>query len=1210
MDTAAAGVDVEVDAKADDNAERVSLTQLPSTRRPLLPILPHYPPPAGALVVDKEETQLVYLAPLMTTSKEIYFAKHKDLLKGNNDTAVNTAEQEEEERSKKKMLVSLERHLARLRKVRHQPASPNQKSSSVFDVPSSDGQTRSTAPAASNVTETTSSTAASADGQLKRMKQRVRLLPITDDDRTAFWETIKGYERMQAYYHQTVLAGGASTPMGFNMEAAFKKMLLEERHQLWISTHESRLVENKSRKLQEDENYERRVIEASSEFRAQQRLQKRIREQLMCEAQNMQPIVMLGAFTQKMLTLLVLHWSRRRLEKHLSRTVRIWRRYRTIKRTSSHAANLLIEWLQKSVAVRSLSFRVFKGLRIFVRRVKRVQGLWRKRQAIRKLKFLIVEKAWIDLETVYVDTAIEEYENKRLEAEQQGVPKKWPKVGSNQKSRKKREIWMRFVPDSVRTEVIVEFLQKVDKEYEEKFRNQEDEFFPQLVQTLRGEHPNRARTYIKAVATKHALCGKVVETLLRYPGAVGEGVVAVQPFDVHLAPIGEMIKVRRVLEAKADQESEEYRKQLALLLQRRLQLRQASPETKVLQSESKPPPILPSIELKNADDQRNREPRMWRLIEFQDTMKELKKICSEEPNSSFFMCLSTHGARITRGANEGSYVLFSETRLSSEEELVLTAIHERDLAKMIHDIPSKNKFVAVELCQIQEPKDKIVDDAEAIRHRIHEQFLPQLYKQIVQLRLQALLERGIRLPSNEELTEDAVRSNPKLLNLILMESCDVKKEVPVRANEERVSNFMLRFRDAFRGAAITPKLDEENGFDQGPRHPLFAKEVLEYVCRSIRDDAVKHNALVHTEYKSRVRTSSIDFGQGEIPEPPTMPLASPTYVTSSLNSITLKLNYTVPSSSTELPTVLGYHIQRRGHGRACTGEASGWRRAAAFQVLSYEEVVRNGVIPPTTVTVYGLATDTAYCFRARARTAGGWGPFSTSSSGYRTRAATSTMDQHETIRLAALRDGANGVAKLMDKHKNAGAIQRYAAEILATMAMKGISTVHGRNASLQPLVPSDLPVVITVRNAMLKFKKDMHLQQQGCILFGRLAVSNATWREALLSVDKPSIMSIVQDISSRDGRDFNSELTRCATWALEQLRVGAITLRQKPRHVLSEHAAATRLQGMYRCRKAREGVRALARSVYAQAIDPTSGMTYVFNTRTGATFWGLPQFAS
>jgi hypothetical protein len=46
--------------------------------------------------------------------------------------------------------------------------------------------------------------------------------------------------------------------------------------------------------------------------------------------------------------------------------------------------------------------------------------------------------------------------------------------------------------------------------------------------------------------------------------------------------------------------------------------------------------------------------------------------------------IQTHGARVTRGVNEGSYVLFSETRLSSEEELVLTAIHERELAEMIH----------------------------------------------------------------------------------------------------------------------------------------------------------------------------------------------------------------------------------------------------------------------------------------------------------------------------------------------------------------------------------------------------------------------------------------------------------------------------------------------------------------------------------------------
>uniref|UniRef100_K3WQ08 Uncharacterized protein n=1 Tax=Globisporangium ultimum (strain ATCC 200006 / CBS 805.95 / DAOM BR144) TaxID=431595 RepID=K3WQ08_GLOUD len=70
------------------------------------------------------------------------------------------------------------------------------------------------------------------------------------------------------------------------------------------------------------------------------------------------------------------------------------------------------------------------------------------------------------------------------------------------------------------------------------------------------------------------------------------------------------------------------------------------------------------------------------VIEFQDTLKELQSIC--EKDSSFFLCLSSHGARVVKGVNEGSYVLFSETRLSSEDELLLTAVHEAELAKLIH----------------------------------------------------------------------------------------------------------------------------------------------------------------------------------------------------------------------------------------------------------------------------------------------------------------------------------------------------------------------------------------------------------------------------------------------------------------------------------------------------------------------------------------------
>ncbi|KAI9995322.1 hypothetical protein PInf_012374 [Phytophthora infestans] len=742
-------------------------------------------------------------------------------------------------------------------------------------------------------------------------------------------------------------------------------------------------------------------------------------------------------------------------------------------------------------------------------------------------------------------------------------------------------------------------------------------------------------------------------------------------------------QVRRVLEAKSAEEGEVYKKQLALLLQRRQQLRQvstitedavkltqqlatANPSEPVNSDERQTPVMIPtqtfglvavSYNFKNlpALSEKTRDVAMSlfeslvgqhfnhfssrsklllnpSVIEFQDTMKELKKICSEEPDSSFFMCLSTHGARVTRGANEGSYVLFSETRLSSEEELVLTAIHERELAQMINDIPCKNKFVALELCQIQEPKDKIIDDAETIRHRIHEQLISQLYKQIVQLRLQGLQEPGKRLSSNKEISEETERVNPKLLNFIMMESCNVKTEVPVRANEERVSNFLLRFRDAFRGAAITPELEKENSFEQGPRPSLLAREVLKYVCKSIQEDAAKHNALVHAEYRSQVRTRYehaaelhdithtpsvvgveyvMDFGLGEMPEPPTASLAPPLFVSSTLNSISL--TWTAPALNAELPIVLGFHIQHRGSGRACTdgaGEASVWKRAAAFQVLSYEDAARNGMTPPTSVTVYGLATDTAYCFRIRARTVGGWGPFSASTTGFRTQSAASTLDQRETIKLAAIRGGAKGIAQLMNKHKNTGAIQRYATEILATMAIKESSSFHGQNTTMRPLEPTDLPTVIAIRDAMLKFKKDMHLQQEGCLLFGRLAGYSVSWNTALQSIGPPSISSILQRIATRTERDYNSELTRTAAWALEQVQARSVSLQQQPQDALSEHEAATRLQGLYRCRKAREGVRALAHSAYAQAIDPTTGMAYVYNIRTGATFWGLPQFAS
>ncbi|KAG6961077.1 hypothetical protein JG687_00007863 [Phytophthora cactorum] len=222
MDKTMAALEAENEVKKEGNGEAEVLTPTPSKKRPLLPILPQYPVPAGALVVDKEDTRVVYLAPLLSTSKEIFFAKHKELLKEDSN-AVPSSEEQQEDGSKKLMLASLERHLAKIQKPVQQLGSLNQQlSSSAFDVPSPGGINRSNAPI---VTTTETAAATSADDQLKKMKQRVKLLPISDGDHTAFWETIRGYGRMRAYYHQNVLAGGASSPMGFNMEAAFKRMV-------------------------------------------------------------------------------------------------------------------------------------------------------------------------------------------------------------------------------------------------------------------------------------------------------------------------------------------------------------------------------------------------------------------------------------------------------------------------------------------------------------------------------------------------------------------------------------------------------------------------------------------------------------------------------------------------------------------------------------------------------------------------------------------------------------------------------------------------------------------------------------------------------------------------------------------------------------------------------------------------------------------------
>lgn len=137
-----------------------------------------------------------------------------------------------------------------------------------------------------------------------------------------------------------------------------------------------------------------------------------------------------------------------------------------------------------------------------------------------------------------------------------------------------------------------------------------------------------------------------------------------------------------------------------------------------------------------------------------------------------------------------------------------------------------------------------------------------------------------------------------------------------------------------------------------------------------------------------------------------------------------------------MPHILGFHVQIRGHGRASVSAGeSAWRRAAAFQVRTFDEVSRGQILPPTAITAFGLASDTAYCFRVRACTAGGWGPFSSVSSGIRTQSA-ATTDSFETAKNALVYGGVAGVVVLMARHPKSGVVQRQCVEVLAKMVIK------------------------------------------------------------------------------------------------------------------------------------------------------------------------------
>ncbi|KAF1332229.1 hypothetical protein FI667_g3850, partial [Globisporangium splendens] len=679
----------------------------------LVPIIPPHENLPGAMDVDMEWNRLVYLEPLTSVKKEIYRGKHA--------SASQNKERSKEDDYPESQLTS--------------PADKSLLSGSSTSTSAPFASSSQYSQSQNDNNKPNGSADRDEDDQIARLKQKVRLLPITDSDREEFWDAIKRHKKLQAQIHKS-LVHNQSTPMGFNMEAAWSK-------------------------TDTDANAEGNPGVASSrgEERNADCNAVRIPTENVCRI-----IASLG------------------------------------NPKASHSAS----W----------------GL-------KKLQQMWRVKSAKRRLNFLILQRAWVEKETLLVGAAAEGYERRLVKNDQSQARKNKKPAAKKRNSANDPEKWLTFVEESIRAQVIKEHILEAEKDSVTRFRQQE------LVQTLRGEQPNKPRSYVKVIASNCALLGRVHSVLQLFPGAVDD-VPRIEPFDAELLNAG----------------GEEYKKQLALLLEKRQQFRHFIPahpadepvvrltddksthqpvkqEAKLDRGESKAGdqaessavaskpenelsghlkaktipknsyglvvvscsfrhlPCLPEKTKEIAaalfdslvDTNFNRFSRRGSrlllnpsVIEFQDTLKELQSIC--EKDSSFFLCLSSHGARVVKGVSEGSYVLFSETRLSSEDELLLTSVHETELAKLIHG-----------------------------------------------------------------------------LNTILIEACNPKSEISLSCAEDGVSNFLHRLNDAFRGGAVVENLNSD-----ADRRPLFAFEVIKYASEMVHKDAEKANTVVKDEYTKQART--------------------------------------------------------------------------------------------------------------------------------------------------------------------------------------------------------------------------------------------------------------------------------------------------------------------------------------------------------------------
>ncbi|CAK5146756.1 unnamed protein product [Aphanomyces euteiches] len=292
-------------------------------------------------------------------------------------------------------------------------------------------------------------------------------LPATEEEKQAFWESMEAHRRMrkEKSRHRSLF--------DFNLQAADHPQMLDDRHAAWLQ-HQSQFQEQCAETRQQREaEFEKRMQEATSEYRNHLRNLKRQHEAHQAALRPMLSIIFAAiaahAFTTRMRAL----WALQCRIVHVKRIALRWRERTQRNLACAMHATRLRHWLRESVKIKTVAHKVFYALRVYISRVVLVQSLWRRKVATRYVQLRFLEARW----KVFIATP--------------------PEAPSPPSYASKEHVEKPKVKPTVKVDLL-----------------------PHLIQSLQGVYVDRTRTEVRQMAANHALLGSVWTRLQAIPGAL------------------------------------------------------------------------------------------------------------------------------------------------------------------------------------------------------------------------------------------------------------------------------------------------------------------------------------------------------------------------------------------------------------------------------------------------------------------------------------------------------------------------------------------------------------------------------------------------------------------------------------------------------------------------------------------------------------------